>query len=508
MIKFCPMCGTKVRPNDKLCTKCGLNFFAYQKKLERLASEVFDVDVSSTFDLKSYISSLNERYGYMSHIYFNVDNEKNQSKINSALNSYAQSAKNENVIFAFDDTFFGGAEDGFLVTDKSIYAHNMNQKAFSTSHVEVKEFSLKFIRFGSDKILINGEENFAIEVSGCDELQLKNLIRLLNEVHLNFTEATTPCVGAVSTPPQTSKYCRIDDYVCADAEAERLFQLGDGATTFEEKIKYFFQAAFKGHLKAQFALVVNIYCEPLVLEKDTQGNLANTTIEFLTQMSERGIVDAMAMFGHFYFEGKAVERDFDKAGEWYEKVVQSGYDDVDVFDIVKKRLALIKDYQKAQVRSKNAHEKALSKLDEIFEKSARRKVEEIAGKFSLRCIYFYTLDCDRKTADKINLAMSSYVKKLNNAEFPLIVFDSTTLGSADCGCLFTNLGIYIHNDNEDTAFISYKNLDKSTVTERGLFIMDIYIGEQKIETSICGYDRDERVIFTAILFFMKDTFGA
>ena len=347
MIKFCPMCGTKVRPNDKLCTKCGLNFFAYQKKLDRLASEIFDIDVSSTFDLKSYISSLNEKYGHMSHVYFNVDDGKNQLKINSALNSYAQSAKNENVIFVFDDTLFGGAEDGFLVTDKSIYAHNLNQKAFSTSHLEVREFSLKLIRFGSDQILINGEKNFAIEISGCDEFHLKNLIQLLNEIHLNFTKAT-PCRGAVSTPPQTSKYCRIDDY--------------------------------------------------------------------------------------------------------------------------------------------------------------RRRVEDIAEEFPLRCIYFYTIDCDRKTTDKINSAVNSYVKKLHRREFPLVVFDSTALGSADCGCLFTNLGIYIHNDNEDTVFINYKNIDENTVTERGIFIMDVYVGEQKIETSVCGYDRDERATFAVILLLMKKYF--
>ena len=53
-----------------------------------------------------------------------VDNEKLRKKLGNAIDSYFDintKKKDEVALFLFDDTVFGSAKDGFIITTKSIY---------------------------------------------------------------------------------------------------------------------------------------------------------------------------------------------------------------------------------------------------------------------------------------------------------------------------------------------------------------------------------------------------
>ena len=137
-----------------------------------------------------------------------------------------------------------------------------------------------------------------------------------------------------------------------------------------------------------------------------------------------------------------------------------------------------------------------------------RLEKRFAENHQLKCVYFNTAHCDRKTLKKINSALEVYLGQLKEFEFPLIVFDSTTVGSANSGCLFSNFGIYVRNDGEQHAhFIDYESYETDDITIRGLILKDIYVGEQKIETSGCGYNNSKRTVFSRIVRDMGDIFG-
>ena len=127
-------------------------------------------------------------------------------------------------------------------------------------------------------------------------------------------------------------------------------------------------------------------------------------------------------------------------------------------------------------------------------------------KLQLRCIYYNTVNCNQKTKNKIDSAINAYIGQLQNGEYAVACFDSTTFGGADKGCLFTNYGIYIHNYNEETKYIDYKNINSDNLTERGLIMKDIYIGETKIVISGCGYNEEERIIFASIILYSAQKF--
>ena len=63
-------------------------------------------------------------YGNIGSLYFANMSDKGNEKIVSAMKNYAPEAMDELIICVFDDTFFGGGDDGFLITDEALYFHN------------------------------------------------------------------------------------------------------------------------------------------------------------------------------------------------------------------------------------------------------------------------------------------------------------------------------------------------------------------------------------------------
>ena len=48
-----------------------------------------------------------------------------EKKLNNAIEKYAEKVDPERVVFLYDDTVFGSAKDGFIITDSALYYHHM-----------------------------------------------------------------------------------------------------------------------------------------------------------------------------------------------------------------------------------------------------------------------------------------------------------------------------------------------------------------------------------------------
>ena len=232
MIKFCPMCGTKVITESKFCNSCGLNLVEYQKKLDKLIESDSTVqtnnansripsknivpskienqpvnpkqDDNTTFNMQDYLISLDKDYGYLDNVYFNLQREKNQRKISAARKAYASSAGDENIIFVFDDTLFGAADEGFLVTDRKIYVRNSDEwGTFNIYHTEINSYSfekdLVLNRVIGQRIVLNDENK--ISLTSYTEPQTKSIIALLKKIKATFCGQTTSTVSAPASTP-------------------------------------------------------------------------------------------------------------------------------------------------------------------------------------------------------------------------------------------------------------------------------------------------------------------
>ena len=70
--------------------------------------------------------------------------EISQKKLRNAINSYAQGfKKGETPVYLWDDTFFGSAKEGFLLTDRRIYQKNNLDAPSSSGIHEIVDFELE-----------------------------------------------------------------------------------------------------------------------------------------------------------------------------------------------------------------------------------------------------------------------------------------------------------------------------------------------------------------------------
>lgn len=107
-------------------------------------------------DLAGFSSAMRALYGDVRCLYFNDATQKSLKKVKGAMYSYAREARKENVLFCYDETFFGSAEIGFLVTDRRIYSKGVSDKPCSIAHSAVRtvevgmDGALKFIDINED----------------------------------------------------------------------------------------------------------------------------------------------------------------------------------------------------------------------------------------------------------------------------------------------------------------------------------------------------------------------
>lgn len=107
-------------------------------------------------------------------LYFcSLQDSKSQKKFMNAINAYAKLVPNEIPILCFDDTFFGGAENGFLVTTHGIHINNHNET--SAKFVNFKDIESVTLNegFAQSELVINGE--IKAVMTGLDHADCNNI---------------------------------------------------------------------------------------------------------------------------------------------------------------------------------------------------------------------------------------------------------------------------------------------------------------------------------------------
>lgn len=96
-------------------------------------------------------------------------------KLANALSAYAPGVSAKEVLFLFDNTVFGGAKDGLLLTGDALYWHNISTVPGKIGYADIDsvEFLKSTSMFTAAKVLTN---NQAIDVNMGDKNKLAELI--------------------------------------------------------------------------------------------------------------------------------------------------------------------------------------------------------------------------------------------------------------------------------------------------------------------------------------------
>ena len=88
-----------------------------------------------------FLLSLSKEFEFY-NLHFIGSSDKANKKISNAVNSYAKLKENDRPIACYDTTFFGSADDGFLLSDCGFYVHNKNEEPFFISYTDIKEIDV------------------------------------------------------------------------------------------------------------------------------------------------------------------------------------------------------------------------------------------------------------------------------------------------------------------------------------------------------------------------------
>ena len=133
--------------------------------------------ITSKIEAINFIKVLQQIPGlqFRKSIYFIGENDKSDKKILSAINGYAKINENEIPLVCFDNTAFGGAKDGCLITTKGIYIHNMMEKSAFIQFSNINLIELK--GFINKDVFIN---EYKIDVNLMEKEDKENFVLLLN----------------------------------------------------------------------------------------------------------------------------------------------------------------------------------------------------------------------------------------------------------------------------------------------------------------------------------------
>ena len=180
MIELYKMYRDGVKNNDRVVIEP--NFPEAEKWLIQSGYDEQTIQTTSSDSLQDYVERMRfvdklfERFKHVSCLYFSEHGNKAYDKIEKAIQAYAQKETPSSVICVFDDTFMGGAEDGFIVTNKTFYAHN----AFSNEVIKLplKDFQSIIVQKGN--LIINNSLKVSIAQGG--KSAQENVPLVLNEI--------------------------------------------------------------------------------------------------------------------------------------------------------------------------------------------------------------------------------------------------------------------------------------------------------------------------------------
>lgn len=128
------------------------------------------------------------------------------TKLNNALRAYAPGVAPNEVLLLYDNTVFGSAKDGLLITTEAVHWHNMWEDVGMARFSDIKTVTFNLQPLTS-QINIDG--------SGISVTQSKDLVKLtqvLADLLLNLSQSMRGPAGEEAKPPGT--YIVSDDNTC------------------------------------------------------------------------------------------------------------------------------------------------------------------------------------------------------------------------------------------------------------------------------------------------------
>ena len=150
-------------------------------------------------------AELRDNYKFNTYVYYNYANdEKAQKKFSAALGSYAKLSSGEEPFVLFDSTLFGSAKDGFILTDKGFYSHDIG---LSQNFIPYENFGVAQDTKGKDKIIkINAVEIYTAALKDEDIEKLVNVIRKCRDYFTSQKNSAPPKIEkpAENLPVETA----------------------------------------------------------------------------------------------------------------------------------------------------------------------------------------------------------------------------------------------------------------------------------------------------------------
>ncbi|MBO6177864.1 MAG: dynamin family protein [Selenomonadaceae bacterium] len=157
--------------------------WAIQDELDPNAYKQRKTDIQDEYEedipqkITRIISELQGEYGSLPNIFFRNGTDRSRNKIMGAIKGYANDVKYDDVIFCYDDTFFGSSDNGFLMTCEKLCSMNYLESSKSIPLTDIEtidpaenKFNTLFINASSDKNIYINVSSYAGNKNTCDKL--------------------------------------------------------------------------------------------------------------------------------------------------------------------------------------------------------------------------------------------------------------------------------------------------------------------------------------------------
>jgi hypothetical protein len=193
---FCSQCGNQIASQTSFCSQCG-------NKVDKP-----ETPGGNNASLQKFIANLDN--GEIAPSMSALD-RLDHKKLRAAKDAYLQlDDENESVLILYDDTVFGGAKDGFAITDKRFIAHMMSswggsKRRFEMPLTEIQEFRIEKAQLATFDVSINGKVAGNIsQVHGVDLARVNMLLALVIGDPGSFAGASLFASGTNVDQPSTA----------------------------------------------------------------------------------------------------------------------------------------------------------------------------------------------------------------------------------------------------------------------------------------------------------------
>lgn len=134
-----------------------------------------DEEVDEKPDSSAVLDGIRKALGDLSNSHVFLHGAIPADKVATAINTYAPRVSPDDVLFFYDNTYWGGAKDGILLTSESVYWRNAAGKAGQVYYSEIESVDVKGTEslWVTAKVVINQDE---LEVAMADKGKLSSAI--------------------------------------------------------------------------------------------------------------------------------------------------------------------------------------------------------------------------------------------------------------------------------------------------------------------------------------------